>query len=800
MSPRDVKQIQIFLGSPGDVSQEREIVKSVVEEINNTIATAAGAHVKLIMWETDTYPTLNLDGIQEEIYRQLGKKGLSIVDCDIFIGIFWQRLGTPTKNASSGTEDEIWTAYSSHEKTRKPKISIYRSIMPPPDLLKDLTIEKIQQLEKLHKFITNEKVTDMWLKKYSDIKEFEKEIRRNLTEQVREILQESSKPDKDEYDMEAQKWEELSYEDLTKYYVNLPEEIALRFFDGRDPRWRESISPSVARREVVTEITRAIQQKNIAHPYIVLLKGLGGEGKSTALQQAIYETVVNQNDISILWHEDINSPLDLKILEDIAQTKKEWIIASDEAHNLIDDLIQADKLIRRKEIENIRFMLAVNENEWKKVDKNGLLPYADIKSIDINKFTEEDAKRIVEKWEAYGETGLGKLSQVNHDQAIGSLYNYAHAEGINKTSLLGAMLKARTGKALLEHLRPSLNALEEKKVVEIKRIENFSLRRAMAYISALHAYDIKLLTKQILAHSLQCSEEILEEKVLIPLGEDIATRPNVLIRHTSIAKATKEILKESYGDLFFTFTRDLLKSAIVLLKDKATEFEIKRWLGLPKIIFEKGDHQMGIELAEEALETYLNENGKYRYNLVNELTSLCRKAGQIKKAVKIHREKYHNTELSRSYYYEWSVSEGRSNHHHISIWLTGLSLADGNYDDNNDPNRIFLSLSGFAEAFQFLYKKTKNTQFLNSCYSSAILALNIQKTDERLQEIKTQAESDGVTSTQNQLSSIRDGIKLAFSDYKKDLHDESEYSNFPKEIPSYDELNFTWLENKLRSN
>jgi hypothetical protein len=53
-----------------------------------------------VMWERDATPDLG-DRPQGIINRQL-------VDvCDVLIGTFWAKLGTPTSEAESGTAEEI---------------------------------------------------------------------------------------------------------------------------------------------------------------------------------------------------------------------------------------------------------------------------------------------------------------------------------------------------------------------------------------------------------------------------------------------------------------------------------------------------------------------------------------------------------------------------------------------------------------------------------------------------------------------------------------------------------------------
>ncbi|MBL8050668.1 MAG: hypothetical protein JNM46_05545, partial [Anaerolineales bacterium] len=606
MSPSDVKEIQIFLGSPGDVKHEREFVKSLVDELDRTIARRRNATIRLLMWETDAYPTFHAEGPQGAIDDQI-----SIVDCDIFLGIFWQRLGTPTNKANSGTEHELWTAFDSWLKKGKPSlIMMYQSIAPPPDLLKDLTLEKIQQLGKLNDFMNNPKIKPQWIERYKDFEEFQKKIRQHLSLAVQDILDGNlTRPNQIEYEDDTKMlqnlhlaktgWVPITYNNLKQYYVELPENEAIAFFDGRDPSWSEAISPSIARREIVMQVKDEITRNDITYPYIVLLRGLGGEGKSTILQQAIYEALAENQQLYVLWHELTNTPITIEIIEELAKTKYEWIIATDDAHHIEKKLREIATQMRNKQIKNIRFLLATKDLDWKKVeaDDYGWGRKVHFNQIDNLELTKEDANRIVEKWRKYGDKGLGKLKDNKNPEE--TLFARAQTEKQAHNSLLGAMLQVRTGKTMQEHLKPGLRDLEEKKVDG-----KITLQEAIAYISALHAYNIKLVTREILANSLGCSEEVLSNQIIKPLGKEIIAGKYIIIRHTSIAEAYKEILSEDYD--FILITKKLLNIATQLfLQKEISSAENYDWTKLPRtIFFEKDDREMGIELAKEEIEAY----------------------------------------------------------------------------------------------------------------------------------------------------------------------------------------------------
>jgi hypothetical protein len=120
-----VQIIRLVVGSPGDVQAERETVSRVVEEINRGIATDRELRLEVVRWETDSYPGFSPEGPQGLI-----DPILRIDKCALLIGIFWKRLGKPTRDAKSATEHEFHLAHTSWKKNRRPQIMIYFNQKP----------------------------------------------------------------------------------------------------------------------------------------------------------------------------------------------------------------------------------------------------------------------------------------------------------------------------------------------------------------------------------------------------------------------------------------------------------------------------------------------------------------------------------------------------------------------------------------------------------------------------------------------------------------------------------------------
>jgi hypothetical protein len=104
---RNMVHLSIMAASPSDVAAEREYLEEIVRELNSAWGKTLGVFIDLVRWETVGFPGVGSDP-QEVLNTQIGD------DYDIFIGLLWHRLGTPTPRAQSGTIEEFERAYQRH--------------------------------------------------------------------------------------------------------------------------------------------------------------------------------------------------------------------------------------------------------------------------------------------------------------------------------------------------------------------------------------------------------------------------------------------------------------------------------------------------------------------------------------------------------------------------------------------------------------------------------------------------------------------------------------------------------------
>lgn len=117
--PRHSTVLQVFVASPSDVAEERGTLDAVIAELNRTWVGSLGVRFEVLKWETHARPGFDADP-QAVINAQIPD------DYDVFIGILWSRLGTPTSRAASGTVEEFERAYLRFKTTGSvPEIMLY---------------------------------------------------------------------------------------------------------------------------------------------------------------------------------------------------------------------------------------------------------------------------------------------------------------------------------------------------------------------------------------------------------------------------------------------------------------------------------------------------------------------------------------------------------------------------------------------------------------------------------------------------------------------------------------------------
>ena len=172
--PEKVIRLRVFVASPGDVLDERQRLRLVVDELNRTTADRLGLTLDLLDWCTHAGPRMGRP--QQVIFDQL-----ALEKWDIFIGILWAHFGTPPgigESFLSRTEEEFTLAYQVWKKTGRPQILFYRCLRPIP-----ISIDTAQ-LQQVHEFFKEFEYSGTYpglYRTYRALEDFERRVREDLT-------------------------------------------------------------------------------------------------------------------------------------------------------------------------------------------------------------------------------------------------------------------------------------------------------------------------------------------------------------------------------------------------------------------------------------------------------------------------------------------------------------------------------------------------------------------------------------------------------------------------------------------
>lgn len=137
--PKDTKTYILFIAAPGDLGHEKNIVKNLVNEWNLISGRAKNVRIETTDWS--------------EAIPEFGKRPQAIINeqlfdkSDLVVALFWNKFGTPTGVADSGTEEEILRAI----KNGKPLMLYFSDKGIPPSKFDSKGQEQINTFRKKHK-------------------------------------------------------------------------------------------------------------------------------------------------------------------------------------------------------------------------------------------------------------------------------------------------------------------------------------------------------------------------------------------------------------------------------------------------------------------------------------------------------------------------------------------------------------------------------------------------------------------------------------------------------------------------
>lgn len=493
-------------------------------------------------------------------------------------------------------------------------------------------------------------------------------------------------------------WREITPEFLESRRRELSNEELTLFFNGQEPSWEHALVQRsvIPHRNIVEKTVTALLDAGT--PLFVRLFGAGGEGKSISLLQ-IASTLALEG-WNILFHEDDGGLFSHQILN--IPTTGRWALVSDNAEQIVPNILEAVMFARRNGRNNIHWVLAARDTDWtaawrKKSSQNEPnwslyareWPPKDERSAFFS-MSRDEAERVIVAWEKAG--CLGELAGLANEKRAERLWSAATGtSSVADKTFFGGILDTRfSAEGLVDHVGKLMQRLrgDDKKIGD----RGYTLYDAFLCAAAMDAIDIEGVDLHVIADLVGVERRYSRTQILMPLGFEAAGTGSgsaLRTRHPAIARATITLaesefqtdLEELYKDIVGGSMQAYLEKRHIpnygsvinsgnILSRKLKELKIER---------ERAD-QIAIAVAEEV--------EKIEPDKIANTTSLSktyREAGRYEEAKNALRRSLPRffsckdwSEKGRAFILELSVAEGKTNTIQgiYSVSLSGLAAAD----------------------------------------------------------------------------------------------------------------------------
>ncbi len=163
------------MASPYDTIEERDYMENIIDELNHTNSSKS-FRLELIKWETHSTPSIG-EYSQQVVNKTIGD------EYNIFVGLLWQRFGTPTPNAGSGTEEEFDRAIDRY-RSNPQDVKILFYFKQDPILPNQIDVE---QINKINEFREKLKELGVMYWEYQGLENFGAFIRIHLSKIINEL-------------------------------------------------------------------------------------------------------------------------------------------------------------------------------------------------------------------------------------------------------------------------------------------------------------------------------------------------------------------------------------------------------------------------------------------------------------------------------------------------------------------------------------------------------------------------------------------------------------------------------------
>lgn len=572
--------------------------------------------------------------------------------------------------------------------------------------------------------------------------------------------------------IDASGWEAIDEEFLSTRRRPLEIEDLLGFFDGSVPKWAHAVSPSVPQREIVEEIVTSLSSAQQSDRSAVeLVVGAGGEGKSTVILQVAARMAAVAG-WKVIWRANETIKWSAELIANLDATGTVWLVVSDEADRIAAEVLHTLQRLTETDRPKVHFLLAARDTDWKaaKADRLAWFKYCDFSQRPMRGISKQDADVIVSAWAKVGTKGLGRLDGLAHDDAVTRLLEEAYAEtDLREGAFFGAMLRTRFGDDLDNHVHVLMTRLAERPA------PRGTLLDVMMLVASMHARGIYLLSRAVLAYHLGCDRPTLRRKVIVPLGEEAAATAAgqyVVIRHRAIAEACIRV-----GEELFDFDSEELLISLGVSASAAGiagHFvpELGRWRHFASEVYESGEEELAIRLAEAVLKT--SPSDPY---LQVSLSSLLRRFGDPERAASMFASSSRVIdENRRPYLSEWGMAVGTLGRRAMASVLALCALADDTERRPPDRHQINLSLTGLAFALNDLNNSFASDVFLKGLAGTVKIGMAAEpdhqsKTFYKQYEKSTAVHRNSMRSNLDAIEAIRRAVVQAYEQREGEFPD-----------------------------
>jgi HEAT repeat protein len=266
------KTLRVFISSPGDVANERFLVRQLLRELPYDPFLRGNIAFDVISYDDPVAPTpLPANLTPQEAVNRFGPKPS---ECNIVIFILWSRLGTPLDpqvfsridgtQFMSGTEWEFEDAYNAEQ---RPTILVYRCSEEPKLGMQDPTWEeKKKQYDRLNGFFQRFSNLDNSVRSGFKTYRTSHELKRQLEIDLKYLLREHSFAHiQSAHPLPMPVWGGSPYPGLRSFR---PEEAPIFF--GRD-----------------SEVDSLISRLRNLEEHFLLVLGASGTGKSSLVHAGL---------------------------------------------------------------------------------------------------------------------------------------------------------------------------------------------------------------------------------------------------------------------------------------------------------------------------------------------------------------------------------------------------------------------------------------------------------------------------------------------------------------------------------